>query len=393
MDAAAGSDTSGDGSSSRPWRTVQRAVGLPALDGRLALLGRRGGQPAPDRHLQVDHRPEHDALAALRRRRHTPNANRWLIWRRDPAYGGRAVIANPDGSDAAKTAVTVSDTAYNNYMIFDGIRFTGESVPKGRAGSNGASMGVYLVGNNNHHFEFRNFEFDGFRQTNAASYESVEGIYQSAATKAYLVNGVFHDIATPGSGGAGGHGAYLHGESGILVPQHPFLQHESRVRVPVLHHERYRITIRVATRSCRTARSPTKRVRTRTAAQRRSSRRAPPTRRSSTRSSATTRTGRRRFTSRCPTRPTRPGPAVTPTTLSSTPTQGAAVTTPRGGRGRTTSSRIRSSSIARTAITTSKRARPQSGTATPPTVPPPTSTAIRADQGQKTPAPSEYVAR
>ncbi|TML12730.1 MAG: hypothetical protein E6G31_08760 [Actinobacteria bacterium] len=141
-----------------------------------------------------------------------------MIWRRDPAFGGRAVIANPDGSNADKFGVVVANTAHDNYMVFDRIRFTGESVPKGRAGSNGASIGVYLEGNNNHHFEFRNFEFDGFRQTNAANFESVEGVFQSGTSGPLsFVNGVFHDIATPGSGAAGGHGVYLHGERGILL--------------------------------------------------------------------------------------------------------------------------------------------------------------------------------
>jgi hypothetical protein len=217
VDAAAGSDTSGDGSSSRPWRTVQRAADYLRSTAAWPSSGDVAVNLRPTGTYKSTTDPNTTLSLHYDNAARAPNANRWLIWRRDPAYGGRAVIANPDGSDADKTAVTVSDTAYNNYMIFDGIRFTGESVPKGRAGSNGASMGVYLVGNNNHHFEFRNFEFDGFRQTNAASYESVEGLFQSGTSGPLsFVNGVVHDIATPGSGGPGGHGAYLHGESGIL---------------------------------------------------------------------------------------------------------------------------------------------------------------------------------
>jgi hypothetical protein len=217
VDAAAGSDTSGDGSSSRPWRTVQRAADYLRSTAAWPSSGDVAVNLRPTGTYKSTTDPNTTLSLHYDNAARAPNANRWLIWRRDPAYGGRAVIANPDGSDADKTAVTVSDTAYDNYMIFDGIRFTGESVPKGRAGSNGASMGVYLVGNNNHHFEFRNFEFDGFRQTNAASYESVEGLFQSGTSGPLsFVNGVVHDIATPGSGGPGGHGAYLHGESGIL---------------------------------------------------------------------------------------------------------------------------------------------------------------------------------
>jgi len=218
VDAAAGSDATGDGSSGRPWRSVQRAAdylrssaswpssGDVAVNLRPTGVYKTTTDPTATLYLDFD--------SAAR----APNASRWLVWRRDPAYSGRAVIANPDGSDADKYGVVVSNTAYDNYMVFDRIRFTGESVPKGLAGSNGASTGVYLEGNNNHHFEFRNFEFDGFRQTNAASYESVEGVMQTGTSGPLsFVNGVIHDIATPGSGGAGGHGVYLHGESGILL--------------------------------------------------------------------------------------------------------------------------------------------------------------------------------
>ena len=218
VDAAAGSDATGDGSSGRPWKSVQRAAdylrssatwpssGDVAVNLRPTGVYKTTTDPTATLYLDFD--------SAAR----APNANRWLIWRRDPAYNGRAVIANPDGSDADKYGVVVSNAPYDNYMVFDGIRFTGESVPKGRAGSNGASIGVYLKGNNNHHFEFRNFEFDGFRQTNAANFESVDGVFQSGTTGPLsFVNGVVHDIATPGSGGPGGHGLYLHGETGILL--------------------------------------------------------------------------------------------------------------------------------------------------------------------------------
>jgi hypothetical protein len=217
VDAAAGSDATGDGSSGRPWKSVQRAADYLRSSATWPSSGDVAVNLRPTGVYKTTTDPatlylDFDSAARA------PNANRWLVWRSDPAYNGRAVIANPDGSDADKYGVVVSNTAYDNYMVFDGIRFTGESVPKGLAGSNGASTGVYLEGNNNHHFEFRNFEFDGFRQTNAANFESVEGVFQSGTTGPLsFVNGVVHDIATPGSGGPGGHGVYLHGESGILL--------------------------------------------------------------------------------------------------------------------------------------------------------------------------------
>jgi hypothetical protein len=218
VDAAAGSDTTGDGSSTRPWKTVQRAADYLRSTAAWPSSGDVAVNLRPTGTYKSTTDPNTTLWLNYDSSARAPNANRWLIWRRDPAYGGRAVIANPDGSDADKYGAVVSNTLYDNYMIFDGIRFTGESVPKGLAGSNGASTGVYLEGNNNHHFEFRNFEFDGFRQTNAASFESVEGIFQSGTTgPLYFVNGVIHDIATPGSGGPGGHGVYLHGENGILL--------------------------------------------------------------------------------------------------------------------------------------------------------------------------------
>jgi hypothetical protein len=218
VDAAAGNDATGNGSSTRPWRTVQRAADYLRSTAAWPSSGDVAVNLRPTGTYKSTTDPSATLSLDFTSAARAPRAKRWLIWRRDPAYGGRAVIANPDGSDADKYGVVVSNTPYDNYMVFDGIRFTGESVPKGRAGSNGASTGVYLEGNNNHHFEFRNFEFDGFRQTNAASFESVEGVFQSGTSGPLsFVNGVFHDIATPGSGGAGGHGVYLHGESGILL--------------------------------------------------------------------------------------------------------------------------------------------------------------------------------
>jgi hypothetical protein len=218
VDAAAGSDATGDGSSGRPWKSVQRAADYLRSSATWPASGDVAVNLRPTGVYKTTTDPTATLYLDFDSAARAPNANRWLVWRRDPAYGGRAVIANPDGSDADKYGVVVSNAAYDNYMVFDGIRFTGESVPKGLAGSNGASTGVYLEGNNNHHFEFRNFEFDGFRQTKAASYESVEGLFQSGTSGPLsLVNGVLHDIATPGSAGGGGHGVYLHGERGILL--------------------------------------------------------------------------------------------------------------------------------------------------------------------------------
>ena len=218
VDAAAGSDATGDGSSASPWKSVQRAADFLRSSATWPSSGDVAVNLRPTGVYKTTTDPSATLSLDFTSPARAPRANRWLVWRRDPAFGGRAVIANPDGSDVDKYGVVVSNAAYDNYMVFDGIRFTGESVPKGLAGSNGASTGVYLEGNNNHHFEFRNFEFDGFRQTNAASYESVEGVFQSGTSGPLsLVNGVIHDIATPGSGGAGGHGLYLHGESGILL--------------------------------------------------------------------------------------------------------------------------------------------------------------------------------
>ena len=111
-----------------------------------------------------------------------PNANRWLIWRRDPAYGGRAVIANPDGSDADKTAVIVSDTAYNNYMIFDGIRFTGESVPKGRAEATAHRTASTSSATTTTTSSSATSSSTASARRTPPSYESVEGIYQSGTT-------------------------------------------------------------------------------------------------------------------------------------------------------------------------------------------------------------------
>jgi hypothetical protein len=102
-----------------------------------------------------------------------PNASRWLIWRRDPAYNGRAVIANPDGSTRTSTASSCQTRPTTTTWSSTGSG-SRASPSRRAAGSNGASTGVYLE-SNSHHFEFRNFQFDGFRQTNAANFESVEG--------------------------------------------------------------------------------------------------------------------------------------------------------------------------------------------------------------------------
>jgi hypothetical protein len=210
-----GSDTTGNGSEANPWQSPQKAANYLAATATWPSSGDVVVHLRPAGYVWKGPNTTMTWSLDFTNSARAPNPNRWLIWSADQ---GRVKIENPDGSDSAKIGTWVQNTAYNNYMIFDGIGWTGGYTPKGRPGYND-DIGLYLDGNNNHHIEVWNYELEGFRQTDGMTFESLAGILQEGTTgPLYLINGIAHDMATPGStGGSGGPGLYLHGESGDLV--------------------------------------------------------------------------------------------------------------------------------------------------------------------------------
>ncbi len=218
VNGVTGSDTSGDGSAGNPWKTAQKASDYLAItaawpaSGDVAVNLRPAGYTFKDTTGSAYTLWQHFTNSAR-----GPNANRWVVWRGDQ---GRVTIENPDTSTQDSIGVFMDNSAFNNYTMFDNIIFSGGGVPKGVAGHNGGTIGLYTLGNNNHHILVQNFEFWGFKQTGAANggFESSEGVFQSGtAGPLQFVNGTIHDMGTVGSSAGGVHGLYLHGESGILI--------------------------------------------------------------------------------------------------------------------------------------------------------------------------------
>jgi hypothetical protein len=222
VDIANGNDTTGTGAEGAPWATLQKAADYLHLKATWPSSGDTAVNVRPTGEYQGNWDPNLTLWIRFSNSARAPNADRWLIWRRDPDYSGKVVVVPPDGSATDKQGVQINNAAFNSYMIFDGFRFTGKNVERGLAGVGGPTL-FYTVGNNNHHIEIRNFEMDGLRQTDGANYTQMSALFQGgpAPGPLYLVNGVIHDIGTPGSGttdaGPGGHGLYLHDEGGILV--------------------------------------------------------------------------------------------------------------------------------------------------------------------------------
>jgi hypothetical protein len=93
-----------------------------------------------------------------------PAANRYLIWRKDPAYSVRPVINNPDGTSSPRQGILVGSNALNGYQIFSGLVIDGEQTGKGTGA--GGSIGIYLSGtgaNTNTRIEVLDTKIHGFR--------------------------------------------------------------------------------------------------------------------------------------------------------------------------------------------------------------------------------------
>jgi Right handed beta helix region len=211
VNGVTGSDTTGDGSAGNPWRTPQKAGDYLSATATWPSSGDVAVNLRPAGYTFKGSSDPHQTLwLHFSNSAKAPNSSRWLIWRGDQ---GPVKIENPDGSDVDKVGLVISNEASNNYMVFKDIGFTGGYRPKGVAGHNGASVGIYLVGNNNHHLEFRQCEIEGFQQTGASTYQSLGGVFADGTTGPLTFEDCeIHDIGTSGGAEPGGHGLYLHTE-------------------------------------------------------------------------------------------------------------------------------------------------------------------------------------
>jgi hypothetical protein len=211
----AGNDTTGDGTTSNPWRTVQKAAdhlktaATWPTTGDVAVYLHPGTYKAPS---TAAYTLDLSFAAGAR----SPNSTRWLIFKPAPGTTGTVKIANPDGLTGSKGCVRVAATNGNNYICFDGIDIDGEQTVKGAAG-NGNSVGVYLVGLPVAHIELVRCHIHGFRGASGAG--NTQALQSGSSTDVKIYHNHIHDIDAPASGTNENesHGVYLPGANVYVV--------------------------------------------------------------------------------------------------------------------------------------------------------------------------------
>lgn len=177
VDALNGSDITGNGSSGKPWRSLQRAADY--------LRTRATWPRRQDVAVNIRPTAAYKAPATEQATLWTdfsspvraPASNRYVIWRVDPAYPGRAHIVNPDGASGNKIGVILGSSRLNSYQVFSGLDLDGERVRKGSG--RGSVLAFYLSGtaaNANTHVEILNTKIHGFRAT-LGSGNTAQGVF------------------------------------------------------------------------------------------------------------------------------------------------------------------------------------------------------------------------
>jgi hypothetical protein len=141
-----------------------------------------------------------------------PAANRYLIWRKDPAYSTRPRIANPDGTSGFKGAIEVGSNALNSYQIFSGLDIDGERIRKGSGP--GGSMGIYLSGtaaNSNTRIEVLDTKIHGFLIGTFVTNDTAQGMFAEDGASFLLLDQieVYDNGAADDHDPFSNHGVYL----------------------------------------------------------------------------------------------------------------------------------------------------------------------------------------
>ena len=177
VDALNGSDRTGNGSAGSPWQSLQRAADYL----RTRATWPRGQDVAvnirPTAAYKAPATEQATLLTDFSSPVRAPASNRYLIWRVDPAYPGRARIVNPNGASGNKIGVILGSSRLNSYQVFSGLDLDGERVRKGSGP--GSVLAFYLSGtaaNSNTHVEILNTKIHGFRAT-LGSVNTAQGVF------------------------------------------------------------------------------------------------------------------------------------------------------------------------------------------------------------------------
>jgi hypothetical protein len=211
VDALNGSDTTGNGSAGSPWQSLQKAADY---------LRTRATWPV-GRDVAVNIRPTAAYKAPSTKQAtlwteftsaaRAPAANRYLIWRVDPRYSGRARIINPDGASGNKIGIIIGSSALNSYQIFADLDLDGERVGKGSGA--GGSMGFYFSGtgaNSNTRCEVLDTVIHGFRIGTDIVNHTAQGLFTEGGASFLLIDRLeAYDIGAVEVQGFGEHGIYI----------------------------------------------------------------------------------------------------------------------------------------------------------------------------------------
>ena len=184
-----GSDTSGNGSAGSPWQSLQKAADYL----RTTATWPVGQDVAVNIRPTAAYKAPSTAQATLwtdfSSAARAPAANRYLIWRADPAYSGRARIINPDGSSGNKIGVIIGASALNSHQIFSALELDGERVGKGSGA--GGSLGFYLSGtaaNSNTRIEILDTKIHGFRISTVVWNHTAQGLFAEGGASFLLID-------------------------------------------------------------------------------------------------------------------------------------------------------------------------------------------------------------
>ena len=191
VDARKGSDTTGNGSAGSPWRTLQKAADYLRTTATWPVGRDVAVNIRPTAAYKAPSTKQATLWTGFTSAARAPAADRYLIWRKDPAYSQRPVINNPDGTSTQKQGIMVGSNALNSYQIFSGLDVDGEQIGKGTGA--GGSMGFYFSGtgaNSNTRNEVLDTKIHGFRIGTVVLNHHAQGLFSEDGASFLLIDQV-----------------------------------------------------------------------------------------------------------------------------------------------------------------------------------------------------------
>jgi hypothetical protein len=214
VDGVNGNDSTGDGTSGNPWKTLQKASDYIAdtltwpSSGDIFVYVKAATYKATSGQQTL--KISWDTAGKR------PDSDTRVVWKPWSGSEGGVVIASPDGTDSNKYAIYcegASSSFTAGYQIFEGFDITGEQTRKGLTGSNGTHTGIYLNGTGGFttDIEIRDCTVHGFYANNSGALSSAQAILAEAgADRLKIVDTIVHDCGTDtGSIDNQEHGMYI----------------------------------------------------------------------------------------------------------------------------------------------------------------------------------------